>query len=198
MKVIVYGDYVCPFCFLELPALERLAAEHGAEIDYRAYELRPDPVPTLDPRGQYLTTVWRDSVYPLANRLGIPIRLPSVQPRSRLAFEGAEFARDVGRLPQYTRAVYEAFFQKDQDISNPDVLAALAGALGLDVPRFRAALADHRYLDRVLAQEQQAAHLGVTGVPMTYVGPHALPGLVPYATLVRAVETADAGPAAHP
>jgi hypothetical protein len=37
---------------------------------WRAFELRPEPVPTLDPKGAYLENVWRDSVYPLAKKLG--------------------------------------------------------------------------------------------------------------------------------
>jgi predicted DsbA family dithiol-disulfide isomerase len=115
-KAIIYCDYVCPFCFLEIPILERLRDEERAKLDYRAFELRPEPVPTLPPNGEYLTRVWGQSVYPIAGRRGLPIRLPPAQPRSRLAFEGAEFARDAGRLDAYTRAVHEAFFQCGKDI----------------------------------------------------------------------------------
>ena len=187
MKVIVYRDYVCPFCFLEVPALERLGREEGVEIDYRAYELRPDPVPTLDPGGDYLVTTWRNSVYPLAERLGVPIQLPPVQPRSRLAFEGLEFARDHGRLAEYNRAVYEAFFQQGRDIGQVDVLADIAAGVDLDPGAFRAALEDHRYLGRVLEQEKKAADVGIDAVPARIVGDYLLRGCVPFETLRRAV-----------
>jgi predicted DsbA family dithiol-disulfide isomerase len=189
MKIQIYSDYVCPFCFLEIPALERLAREEGVELDYRAYELRPDPVPTLDPAGEYLTRTWAQSVYPMAEKLGVPIQLPPVQPRSRLAFEGAEFARDAGKLGEYTRAVHEAFFQQGEDIGKLDVLTDIARAVGLDVTEFTAALADHRYLDRVLAQEAEAAEQGISAVPSVVVGRYLIPGVVPYETLKRVVET---------
>lgn len=192
MKALVYSDYVCPFCFLEIPALERLAQEEGVELDYRAFELRPEPVPTLDPRGAYLTTTWQRSVYPMAEQLGVPIRLPPVQPRSRLAFEGAEFARDHGRLAPYTRAVHEAFFQQGRDIGQAQVLSDMAAAVGLDRTPFAAALADHRHLDRVLEQEAEAAEAGVTAVPTTIIGPHVLRGCVPYETLRSAARSAVA------
>lgn len=183
MRAIIYSDYVCPFCFLEIPALERLHREEGVELDYRAFELRPDPVPTLDPRGEYLTRTWAQSVYPMAERLGVPIQLPPVQPRSRLAFEGAEFARDAGRLSEYTRAVHEAFFQRGADIASEDVLGAIAGDVGLDAGAFRAALADHRHLARVLEQEAEAARIGITSVPAVILGRYLIPGCVPYETL---------------
>lgn len=60
-----------PFCFLEIPALERLAREDGVKLDYKTFELRLEPVPTLDPRGTYLTRTWTQSVDPLAEQLGI-------------------------------------------------------------------------------------------------------------------------------
>jgi predicted DsbA family dithiol-disulfide isomerase len=196
MKIRVYSDYVCPFCFLEIPALERLAREEGVELDYRAYELRPDPVPTLDPAGDYLTTTWARSVYPMAERMGVPIRLPPVQPRSRLAFEGAELARDRGRLAEYTRAVHEAFFQRGEDIGRPEVVIDLGAGVGLDRDELTAALADHRYLPRVLEQEAEAAAVGVDAVPTTIVGNRMLRGCVPYETLRDAVRAAaGAGPA---
>jgi predicted DsbA family dithiol-disulfide isomerase len=60
-KVIIYADYVCPYCLLQLDILEQLEREAGVELDWRAFELRPDPVPTLEPRGAYLINTWRDS-----------------------------------------------------------------------------------------------------------------------------------------
>jgi predicted DsbA family dithiol-disulfide isomerase len=200
MRIQVYSDYVCPFCFLELPALERLAREEGVELDFRAYELRPDPIPTLDPGGEYLTRAWAQSVYPMAERMGVPIQLPPVQPRSRLAFEGAEFARDAGKLGEYTRAVHEAFFQQGEDIGKPEVLIDIARALGLDTAAFTASLDDHRFLDRVLAQEREAADVGIRAVPSVIVGKYLVPGAVPYETLKRAVDAvrAKAGPAGAP
>ncbi|HEX8911151.1 MAG TPA: DsbA family protein [Humisphaera sp.] len=194
MKAVIYSDYVCPFCFLEIPALERLAAETGVELDYRAYELRPDPVPTLDPAGSYLTTAWRDAVYPLAERLGVPIKLPPVQPRSRLAFVGAEFARDHGKLAPYTRAVHEAFFQRGEDIGRADVLAGVAAGVGLDATPFRTGLADPSLLARVLEQEAEAHRLGVNAVPIVFLNGYVLRGCVGYDTLRAAAADATGRP----
>ncbi|HEX8520963.1 MAG TPA: DsbA family oxidoreductase [Tepidisphaeraceae bacterium] len=185
MTVIIYFDYVCPFCYLEIPALERLHREHGVVLDYRAFELRPDPVPTLDPAGDYLRTTWERSVYPLANRLGMEIHLPPVQPRSRLAFEGAELARDYDQLMAYTRAVHEAFFLHGLDIGDVDVLAEAAASVGIDPVVLREVLHDRRYLSRVLQQEQEAAQLGIASVPTVILNNYLVPGCVPYEALVK-------------
>ena len=56
VQIDVWSDYVCPFCYLEEPVLERIAEGYGerVRIDWRPFELRPDPVPTLEPNCTYL------------------------------------------------------------------------------------------------------------------------------------------------
>jgi predicted DsbA family dithiol-disulfide isomerase len=140
-------------------------ADANVEIIWRAYELRPEPIPALDPDGEYLTRVWRDSVYPLAERLGITMRLPPVQPRSRLAHEAAHWARTLGRFDDYNAALFRAFFERGEDIGEINVLLKLAADLQLDESNLRAALESREFETSVLTDEREAAELGVSGVP---------------------------------
>jgi predicted DsbA family dithiol-disulfide isomerase len=135
------------------------------EIVWRAFELRPEPVPTLPPGGEYLTRVWRDSVYPLAERLGVTMRLPPVQPRSRRAHEAAKWAASVGRFDEYNGAVFRAFFERGEDIGETEVLVSLAATMGLDGEGLRSSLDQLEFEGQVLADEHEAQMLGVRGVP---------------------------------
>ncbi len=78
-KITVFSDYVCPFCYLEEPDLAHVKEKYGdeVEVDWRAYELRPYPIPTLDPDGEYLHRVWNASVYPMARSLGMTLTPPA-------------------------------------------------------------------------------------------------------------------------
>lgn len=134
-------------------------------IVWRAFELRPDPVPTLDPNGEYLHRVWGSSVYPLAENLGIDIKLPPIQPRSRRAHEAAHWARRRGKFREYNDALFHAFFQRGEDIGNTDVLVRLASDKGVDGDDLRAALDNDLSLENVLADEREAKKLGLSGVP---------------------------------
>jgi predicted DsbA family dithiol-disulfide isomerase len=134
-------------------------------IVWRAFELRPDPVPTLDPNGDYLHRVWGSSVYPLAKDLGVDIKLPPVQPRSRRAHEAAHWARRHGKFREYNDALFGAFFQRGEDIGNTDVLTRLASDMALDGNDLREALDKDLYLENVLADEREAKKLGLRGVP---------------------------------
>ncbi len=127
--------------------------------------MRPEPAPALDPAGEYLRRVWSGSVYPLAERLGVTMRLPPVQPRSRLAHQAAHWARSQGKFDEYNAAVFRAFFERGEDIGEAEVLLGLAAESGLDAPGLRAALEAREFEPGVLADEREAAELGVGGVP---------------------------------
>src|SRR5436190_7498924 len=117
-----------------------------------------------DPRGDYLQRVWSTSVYPLAERLGVTMRLPPVKPRSRLTHEAAYWARSQGRFDDYHAEIFRAYFERGEDIGELDVLLTIAVDLGLDSHSLRDALATHKFLENVLADERDAAGLGVRGV----------------------------------
>ncbi|WP_447983847.1 DsbA family oxidoreductase [Nitrospira sp. Nam74] len=200
VRINVWSDYVCPFCYLEEPVLDRIRAEYGPTVDlqWRAYELRPVPVPTLDPAGEYLRTVWNQSVYPMARQRGMTLRLPPLQPRSRRALELAEFARAKGRFDEVHRGLFKAFFEEGQDIHNLETLVAIGTAGGLDGKMVRAALEQGLYRERVIQDEREAADLGITAVPTVMIGQADRPledaeiisGAQPYEVIKAAVERA--------
>jgi predicted DsbA family dithiol-disulfide isomerase len=165
LQIEVWSDYVCPFCYLELPVLQQLARERPIAITWRAFELRPEPVPTLDPDGEYLHRVWNASVYPMARERGMNLKLPPVQPRSRKAFEAAAFAHERGAFDAVHEALFRAFFEKGRDLADVEVLAGVAAEAGLEADELREALASGRYTPQVLEDQRHAQRLGVTGVP---------------------------------
>lgn len=168
LVIEVWSDYVCPFCYLEVPVLDRLQQAYGAEltVHWRAFELRPDPVPTLQPDGDYLRDTWARSVYPMAAERGMTLRLPPVQPRSRLAFEAAAHARDRGRGDAMHLALFRAFFEHGSDIGDLEVLVATGVGLGLDAAALRADLVSGVYTASVHEDQRLAQSLGIGGVPM--------------------------------
>ncbi|MBA3257122.1 MAG: DsbA family oxidoreductase [Pyrinomonadaceae bacterium] len=142
-----------------------MRSDPDVEVMWRAFELRPEPVPTLDPKGDYLQRAWSTSVYPLAEKLGVKMKLPPLQPRSRPAHEAAHWARTQGRFDDYHEAIFRAFFERGEDIGNVGVIASLAADLGLDADSLRSALERHEFEKSVLQDEQEAARIGVSGVP---------------------------------
>jgi predicted DsbA family dithiol-disulfide isomerase len=161
--------------------LSKLASEDpDVEIIWCAFELRPEPVPTLDPDGDYLRNAWNNSVYPLAEKLGVYMKLPPVQPRTRRAHEAAHWARSKGHFDEYNAAVFGAFFERGTDIGRVDVLVGLASALGMDGDALRLSLKTREYEEQVLINEEEAKKHGIRAVPAFVVeGRSILTGVQP-------------------
>lgn len=197
VRILVWSDYVCPFCYLERPVLERVRAELGGnvEIDWRSFELRPEPEPTLDPNAEYLHRVWKQSVYPMAQERGLSLmKLPPVQPRSRKAHQAAEYAREAGLLDAMNHALFKAFFEDGRDLADPDVLIEIGRSVGLEEDGLRASLESNRHEDRVLEDEQLARQIGISGVPALIitagVQAYLVSGAQPYETVMSVVAQA--------
>jgi predicted DsbA family dithiol-disulfide isomerase len=175
VRLDVWSDYVCPFCYLEEPVLTRILDEFGNDVNvnWQAFELRPEPVLTLDPDGEYLG-VWSASVYPMASERGMNLKLPPVQPRSRRAFELTEFARDKGRFDETHRALFKAFFEEGKDISDLGVLGEIAELVGLDSEEAKTAIELGTHRKRVIDQERRATALGIRAVPTIFLS---IPGM---------------------
>ena len=204
VRILVWSDYVCPFCYLERPVLERVKAKLGeaTEIDWRSFELRPEPEPTLDPNAEYLHRVWNQSVFPMAQDRGLSMmKLPPVQPRSRKAHEAAEYAREMGLLDAMNRALFKAFFEDGRDLADIETLLDIGRSVELDEKGLREALGNGRHTQRVLEDEQLARQIGISGVPALIVTAGAqaylVSGAQPYETVMSVIAQAREAAAAE-
>jgi predicted DsbA family dithiol-disulfide isomerase len=186
VRITVFSDYVCPFCMLAEGPLEEATKDLKVEIEWKPFELRAHPTPTLRPEDDYLPAIWARAVYPLAERIGVDITLPTVspQPYTHLAFEGYQFAAEHGLGNEYTHRMFRAFFQEDQDLGKPDVLKALAEEIGLDGTAFRTALVNRTYRDKHQEALREAKAHQVQTVPTILIDDTRIEG-VPSAVQLR-------------
>ncbi|TWT13158.1 DsbA family protein [Planomicrobium sp. CPCC 101079] len=191
VKIKVYSDYVCPFCFLAEQPLEEAVKGKDVEVEWMPFELRPAPNPTLRPEENYLQTTWAQSVYPLAKSMGIDIVLPDVspQPHTHLAFEGFQYAKENGKATPYNERMLRAFFQEGIDIGNIDELTRLAGEVGLDEKEYREALESRKYKEaHQQALKQAYEEANVTAVPTFVIGETSLAGIYPKEKIEQVIE----------
>jgi predicted DsbA family dithiol-disulfide isomerase len=189
-KVEVFVDYVCPYCFLMEPAVEQLRRDRDVKVEIRPFELRPDPVPTLRPEDDYLPAIWGRSVYPMARQLGMPLTLPSVspQPRTEKAFLVLQLASENAVADEYSRAVFQAFFQDDRDIGRDDVLVDVATSVGLEPAATEQALISPERRARHAFDLRDAAAIGVSAVPSFLVEDRLIPGVADATRLTGLVD----------
>lgn len=187
----VFVDYVCPFCLLVEPALQKVKTMRDVNIRIRPFELRPDPVPTLKPEDDYLPRVWKQSVYPMARRVGIDIKLPDIspQPRTEKAFTVLQLAEEAGVAEDYSAAMFRAFFQENRDIGNDEVIVDIASSVGLPADKVSQAMHD---TDRIVAhrteQEFYRNSLDIPAVPSFRIGNRVTSGVPDVDDLIRFID----------
>jgi predicted DsbA family dithiol-disulfide isomerase len=194
-QITIYTDYVCPYCLLAEHIVEEVSQGQDIEITWRPYELRPEPVPTLRVEDPYLPQVWKQSVYPLAERLGVPIKLPAIspQPRTDKAFEVFAMADDQGLGHAFSMGALKAFFQEEKDIGNPEVLADLGAEVGLERESVLNVLANGTYRERHREALRHAHEdMAITSVPTIVVGEQVFRGVPSHEALRRAIDQTTA------
>jgi predicted DsbA family dithiol-disulfide isomerase len=203
MRIDIYSDTVCPWCYLGKRRFELAVAarpQYEPRITWRPFELNPDLPPEGADRAAYL-----------AARMGSPERVAQAHEdlKRQGAASGIEFRFDlIERVPNTRRShllmahaarrgrqtvvmdrVMRAYFEEGCDIGDIEVLVRLAVEAGLAEHETRQTLVLRAGQDGVIAAERHAAVLGITGVP-TYIfdGQYSISGAQDVGTLARVLD----------
>jgi predicted DsbA family dithiol-disulfide isomerase len=205
VELIVWSDYLCPWCYVAAVRLRRLEAELGPRlaIEWRTYLLRPhtDPSRTLDRFREY-TTSW---TRPAAEADAPAFRVWSTDegppshsvPPHLVAKAAATLGPDAFR--EVHARLLRAYFEENRDITNAEVLRALWHEAALPDDAFARA-ADPAILRAVVDQHNDAVRREVNGVPAALMVGNDVPvmGAMPYETyrrwVLRGLDGASACP----
>jgi predicted DsbA family dithiol-disulfide isomerase len=206
VRVDIWSDIVCPWCYIGNSRFSRALAEFGhrdgVEVAYRSFELDPSI-----PEGQ--ATPVRDLLAAKYGMTEAQAQQAEGQIAGLAAAEGLEFTpdramgntfdahrlvhlgREHGLQERVLRRLYHAYFGEGRPVFDRETLAALAADAGLDQDGARQALGDGSYSDAVRADEAQAARLGIAGVPFCVVdGKYGVSGAQSAGTFLRALQEA--------
>jgi len=206
MKIEIWSDVVCPWCYIGKRRLERALGqfEHAGEVEitWRSFQLNPDTppgtaVPTLD----YLTrrfgpqaTAMTTRVAELARAEGLDFDFGAALTVNTLdAHRLLHLAADLGVGDAAKERLLRAHFTEGADLSDPDTLTRLLTEAGADEARVRGVLASDEYADAVRADFEQARMLGASGVPFFVIDrKYGVSGAQPAETFLHALRTAHA------
>jgi predicted DsbA family dithiol-disulfide isomerase len=203
MRIDIYSDTVCPWCYLGKRRFELAVAarpQYEPRVTWRPFELNPDfPAAGAD-RAAYL-----------AARIGTPERVAETQGELKRQGEasGIEFRFDlIERVPNTRRShllmahaarsgrqtvvmdrVMRAYFEEGCDIGDIEVLVRLGVEAGLPEHESRSALILRAGHDGVIAAERHAVILGITTVPtFIFDGQYTISGAQDVGTLARVLD----------
>jgi predicted DsbA family dithiol-disulfide isomerase len=191
LKIKVFYDFICPFCFLAEAPLYEAIKEKDVEVEWMPFELRPSPAPQIDPwKDPSKLKGWETFIIPTAKKWGIKIKLPRISPHpyTYLAHEGYQYAKEHGKGNDYHNRVIRAFFQEEKNIGEVDVLTKLAGEIGLDEGDFKESLVTRKYKEAHQKALRHAEEAQIIAVPTFLIGEEKIQGTVSKEILEKAID----------
>ncbi len=181
MKVEIWSDIVCPFCYIGKrrfeKALESFSQKDKVEVVYRSFQLDPDMKPE---KGVSLNQY-------LANRKGIPPEqakemnayVTGMAKEEGLLFDFdkavitntlqahrlLQLAKSHGLQPATKEKLMSAYFTEGRDVGDETVLLELGQSVGLPADEIRALFTNDSYYEDVELDQYMAQQLRVQGVP---------------------------------
>ena len=187
MRIDVWSDVVCPWCYIGKRRLEQALEESGekAEITWHSFQLDPsstndDPRPLAERLGEKYGkgAEWgrqaNDHVTGVAAEVGLEFNFEIAKAANTVdAHRLIHLARaleETGELPQDTHAqlkerLLKAYFTDGLPVGDHATLTRLATEIGLPEDRVSEVLAGTTYAAEVAADQAQALAYGANGVP---------------------------------
>ena len=179
IKVDIWSDVQCPWCYIGKRKFEAGAAIFGdeVEVEYHSFELSPDtpvdfdgtpvdylsqrkgiPVPQVEEMLARVTGIAKD--------VGLDYDYDHVhQTNTVISHELIHFAKSKGRQLEMKERLLKAYFVNGEHVGRIPDLVAIAVELGYDEAEVTEALESHRFLPDVKADVALAQEYGIQGVP---------------------------------
>jgi predicted DsbA family dithiol-disulfide isomerase len=207
MKVEIWSDVMCPFCYIGKRRFEEAMAQfpHAGEVEitWKSFQLNPDMVtdPSLN-INQYLAEVkgWQleyaqqmnQQVTEMAAAVGLEYDFDrAIVANSFDAHRLSHLATEKGLGDKAEEALFKAYFTQGKNIADHDTLTELGVTIGLDADNVKQVLATDAYADGVKRDIEEAQYLGIRGVPFFVMdGKYAVSGAQPVEVFLQTLEKA--------
>jgi predicted DsbA family dithiol-disulfide isomerase len=208
MKVEIYSDVACPWCYVGKERFERALGAFpqagDVEVSYRPFQLNPamsqEPQSLYEYYDERFGPGFRENhhrVSDIAAEEGLEFRMDQALAVNTftahrllwltLQHYGAQAQRDL------KSALMRSYFTDGGNVNDTDTLVRLAEEAGVDGDRARAWLTSDDGADEVKAELNQAHELGINSVPtFVFEGKWAVQGAQPTSTFLQVLEQVKA------
>jgi len=181
MKIEIWSDYRCPFCYigkrkLEM-ALKEVFLEENITLVYKSFELAPDVTqPYEGTIHEYIAAKYRMAledakemngrIVNMAAEVGLTYDFEHLKISPSFdAHRLSHYAKEMGKGAEYTEKVMYAYFTDAKDISKSEVLIEIINEIALDEVIARNILSSELYSEEVRRDELEARKKGINSVP---------------------------------
>ena len=212
IKVDVWSDVVCPWCYIGKRRLEagatafaeRCPDARPVDVEFHSFELSPDIPMDFDGTSVDFLVLHKrisearvremhERVSDIAASVGLDYDFDAVRPTNTLkAHQLLHLAKARGAQPEMKERLLSAHFVEGRHVGRDEELAELAHQVGLDREEVLRSLKSEDFLPAVRADQRLAAELGIRGVPFFVVdGKYAISGAQGSEVFAEALERAQ-------
>lgn len=181
MKIEIWSDIMCPFCYIGKKrfddALAQFEHKDKVEVEWKSFMLSPDlkTDPTKN-NNQFLAehkgisleeaTGMNNYVTDMAAQAGLTYDFnKAIVANSFNAHRFSHFAKQYGKQNEAEEKLFAAYFTEGKNIDNAETLMVMAAELELDVTKLANVMGSGAYAKDVMADIDEAQELGIRGVP---------------------------------
>ncbi|MFS0577193.1 DsbA family oxidoreductase [Sporosarcina sp. 179-K 3D1 HS] len=207
MKIEIWSDYVCPFCYIGKRRLEEAMQETGlgrqAEVVFKSYQLDPHAPESADESvvaglaQKYGISIQEaqqmlDNVAEQAKTVGLQFDTEAMKPANTFqAHRLAKLAEREGVAAEVVERLLKGHFILGEVLGQQDVLLSIAEEAGMDRARAEEMLASDEFSEEVRSDIEEAGQLGVRGVPFFVINrKYAISGAQPSQVFADALRKA--------
>lgn len=179
IKLEFFYDLTSPWTYLAFTGVQPIAAKYGVDIEWRPilvggvfnavnqdlYEQREKAFGNE----RRMTYMFKD-LMDWAKLREIDINWPSFHPSNAVkCMRGCFVAEQQGLLVEYSKAVFEAYWGRMEDVSQDEVLATIVSALGMDSAAFLQAIIQPEVKSQLRINTDEVIERGAYGSPTLYI-----------------------------
>lgn len=181
LKIEIWSDVVCPFCYIGKRKFEAAFAEFkhadDVEIIWKSYQLSPE-MKTIQGKNihQYLSehkrislgeaTAMNNQVATWAQQVGLQYNFDIAIPANTfMAHRFSHLAKQQGVQNEAEEKLFSAYFTEGKNIDNVETLAQIGAEIGIEAGLVKSTLESNEYADAVRNDISEAWSLGLRGVP---------------------------------
>ncbi|MCM3744958.1 DsbA family oxidoreductase [Sporosarcina luteola] len=205
MKIEIWSDYVCPFCYIGKRRLEEALKatdlEGKAEVVFKAYQLDPNtpvgaggavPEDLSKKYGISLDEAKRmlDNVAAQAKTVGLNFDVDRMKGANTFnAHRLAKLAEAEGKGDAVSERLLQGHFVEGEAVDNEDTLLAIAEGAGISKERAEQLLQSDEFANDVKIDIEEAGQIGVRGVPFFVINrKYAISGAQPVEAFTEALQ----------
>lgn len=202
MKVEVWSDIACPFCYIGKrrieAGLEHFVHKDQVQIVYKSFQLNEsakkdteyDALSARSGMSREAAKEIHERLAKQAEAEGLDLRFDTLQLTNTLdAHRLLHFAAQHGKNNEVAELLFKVYFTECKHVGRHETLITIATEAGLDPKATEEMLASDQFTDEVRADHLEGIRLGVSGVPFYVIDrKYAVSGAQPANVFLEALE----------